>query len=104
NRESPQQGTVGIQTLGRMALPVKVRLQSGQMGTSADEETVILLNPDDAAAEVLVLARNGVVVAGQNLELQRDGKIYLLMPVGASEQGDDYELLRCRQMIRDTGE
>jgi hypothetical protein len=104
NRDSPQQGTVGIQTLGRTALPVKVRLQSGTMGTSPDEETAVLLNPADDATEAQVLLRTGVVVAGQNLELERNGKRFLLMPVGTQERGDDYELLRCRQMIRDTGE
>jgi len=48
-RESGQQGTVGIQTLGRAALPVQVKLHSGQMGTSRDSETAILLNPVDSA-------------------------------------------------------
>ena len=103
-RESSQ-GTVGIQTLGRVALPVQVKLQSGQMGTSLDAETAILLNPADSSApEAQLLLRTGAVVAGQNLELERNGKIYLLLPVGATEHGDDYDLIRCRQMIRDAGE
>src|SRR3989442_13765698 len=48
-RESAQQGTVGIQTLGRAALPVQVRLQSGRMGTSQDSEAAIRLNPTYSA-------------------------------------------------------
>jgi hypothetical protein len=102
NRDSPQKGTVGIQTLGRTAMPVKVRLQSGQMGTSQDEETVISLNPADDAAEAQMILRPGVLVAGQNLEQQRGGKTYLLIPAGIMETGEDYELVRFRQMIRDT--
>ncbi len=102
-RESAQNGLVGVQTLSRSALPVNVRLQSGQMGTSQDAETAILLNPADSAPETQVLLRGEVLLAGQNLLLERNGKAYLLMPTGDIERGDDYELVRCRQMIRDTG-
>jgi len=103
-RESGQQGTVGIQTLGRAALPVQVKLHSGQMGTSRDSETAILLNPVDSAPEAQLLLRANVLVAGQNLELERNGKAYLLLPTGDMERGDDYALVRCRQMVRDTRE
>jgi hypothetical protein len=103
-RESPGQGTVGIQTLARAALPVRVKLQSGQMATSLDAETAILLNPVDSASEAQLLLRTDVLLAGQNLELERNGKAYLLLPTGDMERGDDYELVRCRQMVRDAGE
>ncbi|HEY6720151.1 MAG TPA: hypothetical protein VI363_00815 [Burkholderiales bacterium] len=103
-RESPQQGTVGIQTLARTALPVQVKLQSAHMGTSADSETAILLNPLDSAAEAQLLLRADILLEGQNLELQRNGQLHLLLPIGARELGDDYELVRFRQMIRDTRE
>jgi hypothetical protein len=103
-RDSSQQGTVGIQTLGRAALPVQVKLQSGQAGTSLDSETAILLNPVDSAPEAQLLLRTGALAAGQNLVLERHGKVHLLLPAGATEHGDDYDLIRCRQMIRDTGE
>jgi hypothetical protein len=102
-RESAQNGSVGIQTLSRTALPVKVRLQSGQMGTSQDMEAAILLNPADSAPEAQLLLRGEVLVTGQNVLLERNGKAYLLMPTGDLERGDDYELVRCRQMIRDAG-
>ena len=101
-REGAQNGTVGIQTLSRNAHPVKVRVQSGQV-TSRDEETAILLNPSDSAPEVQLLLRGGVLAAGQNLLLERNGKAYLLMPTGDMERGDDYELVRCRQMVREAG-
>ena len=103
-RKAEQQGTVGIQTLGRAALPVQVKLQSGQMGTSLDSETAILLNPIDSAPEAQLLLRANVLVAGQNLELERNGKAYLLLPTGDMERGEDYDLIRCRRMTRDTGE
>ena len=101
-REGAQNGAVGIQTLSRNALPVEVRLQSGRM-TSDDGETAILLNPSDSAPEVQLLLRSAVLASGQNLLVERNGKAYLLMPTGDMERGDDYELVRCRQMVRDTG-
>jgi hypothetical protein len=103
-RESAQQGAVGIQTLGRAALPVQVRLQSGKARTGRDAETAILLNPIDSAPEAQLLLRADVIVAGQNLEFERNGKAYLLLPTGDMERGEDYDLIRCRQMIRDRGE
>jgi hypothetical protein len=103
HRESQQQGTVGVQTLARAALPVMVKLQNGQGETSQDAETAILLNPDDAVPEARLLLRAGAFVDGQNLGLERDGKRYLLLPAGVMERGEDYELVRFR-MIRDSGE
>jgi len=103
HRESLQQGTVGIQTLARAAQAVMVKLQNGQGETGQDAETAILLNPDDTAPEAQLLLRDGVFVAGRNLELERDGKRYLLLPAGVVERGEDYELVRFR-MIRDSGE
>jgi hypothetical protein len=103
-RDATQQGAVGIQTVGRSSQPVPVRLVSGQSGISRDTETAILLNPIDSAAEVQLLLRTGVLGPGQNLHLEQGGKVYLLLPTGSMERGDDYDLLRCRPMIRDSGE
>jgi hypothetical protein len=66
-------------------------------------EAAILLNPADSAPEAQLLLRGEVLVTGQNVLLERNGKAYLLMPTGDLERGDDYELVRCRQMIRETG-
>lgn len=104
HRDSPQQGTVGIQTLARTALPVRIRLPGRMARTGQDAETAILLDPADSASETRVLLRGGVLVSGQNLELERDGRLYLLLPEGIMERCDDYELVRFRQMMRDTGE
>jgi hypothetical protein len=101
-REGAQNGAVGIQTLSRNPLPVKVRLQSGQV-TSRDEQTAILLNPSDSTHEAQLVLRNAVLATGQNLQFEHKGKTYLLMPTGDRERGDDYELVRCRQMVRETG-
>lgn len=106
NRDSPQQGSVGIQTLARAVLPVQFRIQSGSMGTSSDTETGLLLDPQgiDAASEARAILRSGVLVQGQNLEFEHGAKTVLLLPQNALDTGDDYELMRFRVMVRDAGE
>jgi hypothetical protein len=103
-RDALQQGAVGIQTLARAAQPVAVRLVSGQMGVSQDTETAILLGPLDSGREAQLLLRSDVLLPGQNLQLELEGKTYLLLPTGAMERSNDYDLVRCRTMIRDSGE
>jgi hypothetical protein len=71
---------------------------------SLDTETAIFLGPIDSSAEAELLLRSEVLLPGQNLQLERGGKVYLLLPTGDAESGDDYDLIRCRTMIRDSGE
>ena len=106
NRDAPQQGAVGIQTLARRAQVAQLRLESGSLGASRDTETGILLDAvaSGAASEVELLLRAGAWVAGQNLEYEHDGRLFLLLPSNVVERGDDYERVRFRQMVRDTGE
>lgn len=103
-RDATQTGAVGIQTVGRAAQPARVRLVSGQAGISRDTEVAILLGPVDSAGEVQLLLRTGVLAPGQNLQLEHGGSVYLLLPGGGMERGDDYELVRCRAMTRDSGD
>src|SRR5262249_22916920 len=103
-RDASQQGAVGIQTLGRDVQPLPVRLVSGQVGASPDTETAIFLGPIDSAPEVQLLLRNDILLPGQNLQLEREGKVYLLLPTGSMERGSDYDLVRCRTMVRESGE
>jgi hypothetical protein len=103
-RDATQTGAVGIQTVGRAAAPAQVRLVSGQAGISRDTETAILLGPLDSTAEAQLLLRTGVLAPGQNLQLEQNGRVYLLLPTGGMERGEDYDLLRCRTMRRDSGD
>jgi hypothetical protein len=103
-RDTMQQGLVGIQTLGKAAHAASVRLVTAQIGVSRDTEAAILLGSIDSATETQLLLRRDVLLPGQNLQLEHDGKVYLLLPAGAVEHGDDYDLLRCRAMVRDAGD
>ncbi len=102
NRESPQQGSVGIQALARNMESVQLRAPGGNEGG----DICVLLDPQGipTASEASVLLRNGVTVPGQNLEFEYQGKQIMLLPQGVLERGDDYELARFKVMLRDTGE
>ena len=98
NREAPPKGSVGIQTLARSAAVVSLKAQDG-IAVEA-----VLLNPSADAAEAQLLVKSGVFVPGQQYGFARDGKEVMLMSLAVQERGEDYELLRGRQMIRDTSE
>ncbi len=104
NREAQQQGSVGIQSLARTVMATRLKVQSGQLEASSDTEPAILLNPSADAAELQFLMKAGMHVPGQNFEFERDGNTVLLMQTTVLERGEDFELLRARQMIRETGE
>ncbi len=102
NRESPQQGSVGIQTLAKAMDSVQLRVQGG-----ADSgEICVLLDPQGVttSSEAMVLLRNGVLVPGQNLEFEYQRKQIMLLPQGVTERGEDFELVKFKVMLRDTGE
>ena len=97
-RESPQKGSVGIQTIAKSAQ--LVQLSSGDGGEGATG--VLLGDGSEAAGEARVLLRAGEFVPGQNLEYRKGDLTCLLMPQGVIDRGDEYEVVKFREMIRDT--
>jgi hypothetical protein len=106
NRELPQQGVVGIQTLARSGRTIALRPEGGSAGAGREPDLGILLDTaaQGASPEVKLLLRAGTLVPGQNLEYEQDGKLFLLFPAAVEQSGDDYDRVRFRQMVRDTGE
>ncbi len=98
-REFLLKGSVGIQTLARSARLVQLTAS----GSSASE-TGILVSDGGTPGEARVLLRAGVFVAGQNMEYQKGELACLLLPQGVIDQSDEFELVRFREMIRDTSE
>ncbi|MFH1603689.1 MAG: hypothetical protein ABIH03_07260, partial [Pseudomonadota bacterium] len=99
-REIPLKGSVGIQTISKSA-----RLIELSVGGGAGTETGILVSDGGASTgEVRVLLRVGVFVPGQNMEYRNGELACLLLPQGIVEQGEEYEVVKCREMIRDTSE
>ena len=106
NRELPQQGTVGIQTLARNGRTIPLRPEGGSAGAGRDPDPGILLDSaaQGASPEVRLLLRAGTLVSGQTLEYEQGGKMFLLLPAAVEESGEDYDRVRFRQMVRDKGE
>lgn len=95
-RESAQKGAVGIQTIARSAELVQLSVSGG-----SNETGVLIGEGSEPAGEARVLLSRGAFVAGQNMEYRRGEATCLLLPQGLLDSGDDYELVRFRQMIRE---
>ena len=90
NRVSQQEARVGIQTLSKS--PSVSSFQLSGMGAKSG----VLL--DDGA----IALPAGVYVQGLNLEAERAGRQHVYMPQGVAQRGADYEIVRFREMIRES--
>jgi hypothetical protein len=97
NRTSAQEARVGIETLSRAPKVAKFRVRG------LGEETGLLLPaPVLGTGEVSIALRAGVYPPGQNLEATFDGREHVYLPQGSPERAEDYELIRFREMIRES--
>ena len=97
SKTSTQQARVGIETLSKA--PVLSRFtMSGVNG--AAEQGVLLKNGE--AAESRIVLRPGVFAPAQNLEMVRGERHHVFIPQALAERGEDYEIARFREMIRET--
>jgi hypothetical protein len=97
NRTTPNEARVGIQTLSRSPRVARFRLKG------LGEETGLLLpSAVLGSGEVAVALRSGVYPPGTNLEASVDGREHVYLPQGSPERTDDYELVRFREMIRES--
>lgn len=96
NKVSPQEARVGIETVSRAPAVVDFRL--GALG-----QHIGLLLPAAVlgSGEVSIALPANVYSRGLNLEAQIDGRQHVYMPVGAPERGEDYEMLRFRELVRE---
>jgi hypothetical protein len=92
---SGQESRVGIQTLSRAPALTRFALRGGE------EDGVLLPAPGLGEGETSIALRSGVFVPGQNLESRRAGRSYMYMPQSVAERGDDYDIIRYREMIRE---
>lgn len=97
-REIPLKGVVGIQTIAKSAQLVQLRVSGGTGG----ETGIRVGDGGDSPGEARVLLRAGVFVPGQNMEYQKGAQTCLLMPQGVVEGGEEYEVVKFREMVRET--
>jgi hypothetical protein len=94
NRTRAREARVGIETLARSA--ELLRFDAG----GASEEGILIR--EDSAGSARILIAPGVYAPEQNLESRREGRIYLYLPQGIVGRGEDYDLVRYREMIRES--
>jgi len=86
---------VGIQTLSRTAIPVRVvraGVPSSSPSTGRELQPAILLaTAPDAQGEVGMIMREGIFSVRDSLEMTIGGKSYLLQPVRLVEGGEDFD-------------
>lgn len=97
NKLGPQQARVGIETLSRTPEVARFAV-SGTAG--AAEQGVLLKSADGAESRILL--KPGIYAPMQNLEVQRGERQHVFIPQGIAERGEDYELGRFREMIRES--
>jgi hypothetical protein len=96
NKTGQQQARVGIETLSKT--PEVSRF--GVSGSQSAEQGVLLKNAD--AVEARIVLKPGVFAPMQNLEVQRGARQHVYIPQGLAERGEDYEIARFREMIRES--
>jgi len=99
SRIAGQQARVGIQTLSRSPAVSQFAISGSRGGTG--EVGVLLKGGDPASVEVQIALRPGVFAPGQNLEALRDGRRYIYLPTGFGERGEDFEIGRFRELLRE---
>jgi hypothetical protein len=100
NKISSQEARVGIQTLSRAPELARFAVR-GAARDNAREQGVLLPAAGLGSGEASIALRTGVFVPGQTMETQRAGRSYVYMPQDLAERGDDYDIVRFREMIRE---
>jgi hypothetical protein len=95
SKVSNQEIRVGVQTLSRA--PALSRFAR----RSAGEAQGVLL-PGPASGEAAIALRAGVYVPGENLEAKVGERQHVYLPQGVAERGDDYEIVKFREMVRES--
>jgi len=95
NKVGSTQARVGIQSISKA--PVAAALWNG----ATTETGVLLKSSEPDSGEVRIVLKPGVFVPGQNLESERGGRFHVYMPQAVEDRGDDYEIARFREMIRE---
>jgi len=97
NKLDGQQARVGIETLSKT--PTLSRFAVA--GVASVTEQGVLLKSGDAAETNIVL-KPGVFAPGQNLEIARGTRHHVYLPQAVAERGDDFEIARFRELIRES--
>jgi hypothetical protein len=96
NKSAGQAARVGIETLSKT--PALSRFAVA--GVASMSEQGVLLK-DGEAAEARIVLKPGVFAPAQNLEIARGERHHVYIPQAIAERGEDYEIARFREMVRE---
>ncbi|MEK6243055.1 MAG: hypothetical protein AABM33_01020 [Pseudomonadota bacterium] len=97
NKLAGEQARVGIETLSKTPLLSRFAVA----GVKSVSEQGVLLKSGDAA-EARIVLKPGVFTPGQTLEIARGERQHVYLPQALAERGEDYEIARFRELIRET--
>jgi hypothetical protein len=97
NKLGPAQARVGIETLSK-APTVSQFAISGVKGSA--HPGVLFKNGD--ASEARIVLKPGVFAPAMNLEASSGDKQHVFLPQAVAERGEDYEIARFRELIRES--
>jgi hypothetical protein len=97
NKTAGQQARVGIETLCKTPELARFAIAGAK---SVTEQGVLM--KDAGSAESRIVLRPGVFAPGHNLELARGGRQHVFIPQAVAERGEDYEVARFRELVRES--
>ena len=97
NKTTGQQARVGIETLCKTPEVSSFAVA----GVKSVSEQGVLLKDGDAA-EARIVLKPGAFMPAQNLELSRGERQHVFIPQALVERGEDYEIARFRELIRES--
>ena len=96
SRVSKDELRVGVETLSRTPAPSRFAMRNLQQ-----VQGVILPPVVPSAGDAAIALRAGVYTRGEQLESITGGKHRIYMPQGVAERGDDYEIVKFKEMVRE---
>jgi hypothetical protein len=97
NKLGPAQARVGIETLSKTPMVSQFAI-SGVKGSA--HPGVLFKNGD--ASETKIVLKPGVFAPAMNLEATSGDKQHVFLPQAVAERGEDYEIARFRELIRES--
>jgi hypothetical protein len=95
------QASAGVQVLARQAMTVELRPQQGAWATGTySVEGIYMLDSAEPGAALLAMPP-GLYMPGEQLQATVAGRRHLLFPIGITERGDDYDMIRFRDMVQE---
>jgi len=96
SRVSKDELRVGVETLSRTPAPSRFALPNLQQ-----VQGVLLPPVTPSNGDAAIALRAGAYARGENLETSAGGKHRIYMPQGLAERGDDYEIVKFKEMVRE---